>query len=109
MYRLNISYKQFHMTLSEIWLYEGDPNAPSTSSETGGKQRQLSIRGWRNWSWIIICDTSNFIQTKTWLVLDSVVIYLNQPRSSVFFHANMARFRNLLHVWHKLIDNVLYH
>ena len=27
---------------------ESDPNAPSTCSETGGKQWQHSIRGWRN-------------------------------------------------------------
>ena len=48
MHRLNISYKQFYMTLSETWLYESDPNAPSTCSEPGGKQWQHSIRGWRN-------------------------------------------------------------
>ena len=48
MYRLNISYKQFYMTLSEIWLYESDPNAPSACSEPGGKQWQHSMRGWRN-------------------------------------------------------------
>ena len=28
MYRLNIAYKQFYITLNEIWLYESDPNAP---------------------------------------------------------------------------------
>ena len=50
MYRLNISYKQFYITLNEIWLYESDPNAPSTCSEPGGKQWQHSIRGWRNWT-----------------------------------------------------------
>ena len=35
--------------LNEIWLYESDPNAPSTCSEPGGKQWQRSIRGRRNW------------------------------------------------------------
>ena len=35
MYRLNISYKQFYITLNEIWLYESYPNAPSTCSELG--------------------------------------------------------------------------
>ena len=49
MHRLNISYKQFYVTLNEIWLFESDPNAPSTWSERGGKQWQLSIRGRRNW------------------------------------------------------------
>ena len=29
-YRLNISYKQFYITLNDIWLYESDSNAPST-------------------------------------------------------------------------------
>ena len=33
----------------EIWLFESDPNAPSTWSEPGGKQWQRSIRGRRNW------------------------------------------------------------
>ena len=47
--RLNISYKQFYVTLSEMWLYESNPNAPSTCSEPGGKQWQHSIQGWRNW------------------------------------------------------------
>ena len=28
MYRLNISYKIFYITLTEKWLYESDPNAP---------------------------------------------------------------------------------
>ena len=32
-----------------IWLFESDPNAPSTWSEPGGKQWQPSIRGRRNW------------------------------------------------------------
>ena len=50
MYRLNISYKQFYITLNEMWLYESDPNAPSTSSEPGGKQWQHSIQGWRNFT-----------------------------------------------------------
>ena len=45
MYRLNISYKQFYITLNKIWLYESDPNAPSTSREPGGKQWQHSIWG----------------------------------------------------------------
>ena len=27
MYRWNISYKQFYVTLNEKWLYESDPNA----------------------------------------------------------------------------------
>ena len=49
MYRLNISYKQFYITLSELWLYESDPNAPSTCSEPVGKQWQHRIWGWRNW------------------------------------------------------------
>ena len=49
MYRLNISYKQFYITLNEIWLYESAPNAPRTRSEPGGKQWQHSIRGWRNY------------------------------------------------------------
>ena len=49
MHRLNISYKQFYVTLNEIWLFESDPNAPSTWSEPGGKQWQRSIRGRRNW------------------------------------------------------------
>ena len=49
MYRLNIPYKQFYVTLNEIWLNESDPNAPSTWSEPGGKQWQRSIRGRRNW------------------------------------------------------------
>ena len=49
MHRLNISYKQFYVTLNEIWLFESDPNAPSTWSEPGGKQWQHSIRGRRNW------------------------------------------------------------
>ena len=49
MHRLNISYKQFYVTLNEIWLIESDPNAPSTWSERGGKQWQRSIRGRRNW------------------------------------------------------------
>ena len=49
MHRLNISYKQFYVTLNEIWLFESDPNAPSTWSERGGKQWQRSIRGRRNW------------------------------------------------------------
>ena len=49
MHRLNISYKQFYVTLNEIWLFECDPNAPSTWSEPGGKQWQRSIRGRRNW------------------------------------------------------------
>ena len=50
MYRLNISYKQFFVTLNDSkWLYESDPNAPSTWSEPGGKQWQRSIRGRRNW------------------------------------------------------------
>ena len=40
---------QIHVTLNEIWLYESDPNAPSTWSEPGGKQWQRSIRGRRNW------------------------------------------------------------
>ena len=35
--------------LNEIWLYESDPNAPSTCSEPGGQQWQRSIRGRRNW------------------------------------------------------------
>ena len=48
MYRLNISYKHFYFTSNEIWLYESDPNAPSTCCEPGGKQWQHSIRGWRN-------------------------------------------------------------
>ena len=49
---LNIQAKyliqQCYATWSEIMLYESDPNAPSTCSETGGKQWQHSIRGWRN-------------------------------------------------------------
>ena len=49
MHRLNISYKQFYVTLNEIWLFESDPNAPSTWSEPGGKQWQRSFRGRRNW------------------------------------------------------------
>ena len=49
MHRLNIAYKQFYVTLNEIWLFESDPNAPSTWSEPGGKQWQRSIRGRRNW------------------------------------------------------------
>ena len=49
MHRLNISYKQFYVTLNEIWLFESDPNAPSTWSEPAGKQWQRSIRGRRNW------------------------------------------------------------
>ena len=49
MHRLNISYKQFYVPLNEIWLFESDPNAPSTWSEPGGKQWQRSIRGRRNW------------------------------------------------------------
>ena len=49
MHRLNISYKQFYVTLNEIWLFASDPNAPSTWSEPGGKQWQRSIRGRRNW------------------------------------------------------------
>ena len=49
MHRLNISYKQFYVILNEIWLFESDPNAPSTWSERGGKQWQRSIRGRRNW------------------------------------------------------------
>ena len=49
MHRLNITYKQFYVTLNEIWLFESDPNAPSTWSEPGGKQWQRSIRGRRNW------------------------------------------------------------
>ena len=49
MHRLNISYKQFYVTLNEIWLFESDPNAPSTWSKPGGKQWQRSIRGRRNW------------------------------------------------------------
>ena len=49
MYRLNISNKQFYVTLNEIWLFESDPNAPSTWSEPGGKQWQRSIRGRHNW------------------------------------------------------------
>ena len=49
MCRWNISYKQFYVTLNEIWLYESDPNAPSTCSESGGKQWLRSIRGRRNW------------------------------------------------------------
>ena len=49
MHRLNISYKQFYVTLNEIWLFESDPNGPSTWSERGGKQWQRSIRGRRNW------------------------------------------------------------
>ena len=48
MYRLNISYKQFYITLNDIWLYESDPNVPSTCSEPGGKQWEHSIRDWRN-------------------------------------------------------------
>ena len=40
---------QFYVTLNEIWLFESDPNAPSTWSERGGKQWQRSIRGRRNW------------------------------------------------------------
>ena len=40
---------QIHVTLNEIWLYESDPNAPSTWSEPGGKQWQRSIRGRRDW------------------------------------------------------------
>ena len=39
----------FNVTLNEIWLFESDPNAPSTWSERGGKQWQRSIRGRRNW------------------------------------------------------------
>ena len=35
--------------LNEIWLFESDPNAPSTWSEPGGKQWQRSIRGRRSW------------------------------------------------------------
>ena len=49
MYRWNISYKQFYVTLNEKWLYESDPNAPSTCSEPGGKQWQCSIGGQCNW------------------------------------------------------------
>ena len=49
MYRLNISYKQFHVTLNEIWLYESDPNASSTCSEHVGKQWQNNIRARRNY------------------------------------------------------------
>ena len=49
MYRLNIAYKQFYITSNDIWFYESDPNAPSTCSEPGGKQRQHNIRGWHNW------------------------------------------------------------
>ena len=49
MYRLNILYKQSYITLNDIWLYESYTNAPSTCSETGGKQWQHSIRGWRNY------------------------------------------------------------
>ena len=26
-----------HITLNDIWLYESDPNAPSTCSKPGGK------------------------------------------------------------------------
>ena len=37
MYRVYISYQQFYITLNEMWLYENDPNAPSTYSEAGGK------------------------------------------------------------------------
>ena len=48
MYTLNISYKQFYITLNDIWLYESDPNAPSICSKPGGKQWQHSIRGWHN-------------------------------------------------------------
>ena len=48
MYMLNISYKQFYITLNEIWLYESDPNAPSTCSEPSDEKWQHSIRGWRN-------------------------------------------------------------
>ena len=51
MYRLNISYKQFYITLNEIWLYESDLNAPSTCSEPSGKQWQPSIRGWHIARW----------------------------------------------------------
>ena len=40
------------ITLNEIWLYESDPNAPITCSEPGGKQRQHSIRGWRNLNYL---------------------------------------------------------
>ena len=36
MYRLNISYKQFYVTLNEIGLYKSNPNTPSTYSEPGG-------------------------------------------------------------------------
>ena len=48
-----------YITLSEIWLYKSDPNAPSTCSEPGGKQWQHSIQGWRNY---IISFDSNFSQ-----------------------------------------------
>ena len=36
-YRLNISYKQFYITLNVIWVYESDPNAASKYSEPGDK------------------------------------------------------------------------
>ena len=48
MYRLNVSYKQFYITLNGIWLFESDPNAPSACSGPGGKQWQHSMRGSRN-------------------------------------------------------------
>ena len=43
MYALNISYKQFYITLNDQWLYESDPNAPSTCSEHGGKLMGVHI------------------------------------------------------------------
>ena len=65
MYWLNISYKQFDITLNEIWLYESDPNAQGTYNEPDGKQWQHSIQGWRNWLYLSI-GLDNGLPLKRW-------------------------------------------
>ena len=74
MYWLNIPYKQLCITLNEIWLYESDPNAPSTCSKPGGKKWQHSIRGWRNWIYNKHC------QGCSWKWWDDIHIIIHEGR-----------------------------
>ena len=52
------SCRTFYIKLKETWLYERDSDAPSVSSEPGGKYWQHHIRGWRNYG--VSCVSSKF-------------------------------------------------
>ena len=117
MYRVNISYKQFYITLNEIWLCENESNAPSTCSEPGGKQWQHSIRGWRNWTlwnklqWNISENSNTFIHENAHQMLwchgitrnhrSNRTWYKRSLKPSIPFHFLQALWTGLYQCWQR--------